>query len=170
MDVLFFVAFFTFGLIVGVFICFALTIYIGRRALVKRKTKTASIAEKAKSISSRMNRVKEITNQQLDLYSQISGPQKNSLHGKHKNNLNGQMKELDDEKAAILNSILADGFDPEISVMDGAGVITKTKLSNFMTESGIAIESKKPEPKTKPIGRFTVHKGGKDDDDGNTTH
>jgi hypothetical protein len=161
MEIAALLAFYVLGILTGAVGMVTLTIYLGKRALDKRKAEGESPTKK---------KVKEITNEQLDLYSQVSGPQKNALHGRYKNGLNGRIKELEEEKSSILKSILTDGFDPEITVMDGAGVVTTVKLSEFMAESGITIEPKKTEPvSTKQVGKFTVHKGGKDDG-GNTTH
>jgi hypothetical protein len=170
MEIAALLAFYILGILTGAVGMVTLTFYIGKRALDKRKAEGESPTKKVESVSSRMKKVKEITNEQLDLYSQVSGPQKNALHGRYKNGLNGRIKELEEEKSSILKSILTDGFDPEITVMDGAGVVTTVKLSEFMAESGITIEPKKTEPvSTKQVGKFTVHKGGKDDG-GNTTH
>lgn len=170
MEIAALLAFYVLGILTGVVGMVILTLYLGKRSLDKRKAEGESSSKKVESVSSRMKKVKELTNEQLDLYSQASGPQKNALHGRYKNGLNGRIKELEEEKSSILKSILADGFDPEITTVDQAGVVTTTKLSAFMAESGITVEPKKTEPTpTKQVGKFTVHRGGKDDG-GNTTH
>lgn len=126
-----------------------------------------SKAKKEDPIAERMNRIKDITIEQMDLQGQASGPQKNALHGKYKNGLNAQLKILEEEKTTILKSIIADGFDPEISFMDGDGEISRIKLSEFLAQTGVIMDPKVPavkeEPKVKQVGKFTVHKGGKDD-------
>lgn len=168
-------AFFVLGFISGGCGVIALTVYIGTRSLKKKAAAVGEVAAPKKpSINARMKRVKEITQEQLDLSDRASGPQKNALDGKYKNGLIGQLKQLDDEKNEILISILKDGVDPELTTMDGAGVVTKMLLSEYMAYMGIGVPQK-TDPKQGPtkverMGKFTVHKGGKDDGGGNTTH
>lgn len=138
-------------------------LYIGFRSMKK-------VIDTKKPVSDRMKRIKEITNEQLDLTRQVDGPQKNSMHGKHKNSLISKIKSLDEEKNDLLRSILLDGHDPELTTVDNAGVVTHMKLSEYMVLMGIKMEPKKPtSPTAERVGRFTVVKGGKDDG-GETTH
>jgi hypothetical protein len=51
--------------------------------------------------------------------------------------------------------------------MDNSGVITKMKLSEYMAYMGMSVKPKPPEKKN--MGKFTIHRGGKDDG-GSTTH
>jgi len=159
------------GFLTGSLVALIAVGYIGK-LMLSRKEKSSLDKKSLESVSVRMKKVKELTSEQLELYSAASGPQKNALHGRYKNGLNGRIKEIEEEKTAILKSIITDGFDPEISVMDDAGVITKIKLSEYLAQSGIVIppkEEAKETPKAKQLGKFTVVKGGRDDS-GNTTH
>ena len=167
MDIITAFAYFILGTIFGATGIITLALMVAKRSFDKLK-KEADAKPKTESVGSRMKKVKDITTEQLDLQSQAVGPQMNALHGKYKNGLNGRIKELELQKADILKSIITDGFDPQITVVDGAGVVTTIKLSEFLAQTGIVVPPKNQQP-TKQIGKFTVHKGGKDDG-GNTTH
>lgn len=166
MDIYSVVAVYVLGMISGAMLMIVATILVGKRAMDKRKE---SSAKKVESVSSRMKKVKELTAEQLELQSHAQGPQKNALHGKHKNGLIGRIKELETTKNEILKSIITDGFDPEITVLDETGVVTTIKLSEYLAQTGITIPPKNPPPSpTRQVGKFTVYKGGKDD--GGTVH
>lgn len=174
MELLIIMGFYTLGLITGAIGMITLTIYVGKRALAKEKTKiglTAVPSKPKQTVNERMKRIKDITDEQLEMMQSIDGPQKNGLDGKYKNGINSQIKLLDEEKNELLCSILEDGHDPEITTMDGSGIVSRMLLSEYMAYMGIKMAPKKTieTPKTERIGKFTVVKGGKDDG-GNTTH
>lgn len=154
------------GLIVGSTLTLMGIIYAGKKSLDK------SAAGK-KSVTDRLTKVKELTEFQLDMQATASSPQKNGLDGKYKNGLNAKIKEIEEEKAEILKSILDDGFDPDVTVQ-GADGLEKMKLSTFLVQQGYdSIPKNKVEKAiTKPKNPFTVVKGGKSDDggDGQTFH
>jgi hypothetical protein len=154
------------GLLVGFLLVIAIVYYVGKRSVLKA-------AESKKIISDRLSKVKELTSLQLELQKSISGPQKNSLDGKHKNYLMRELKDIEEEKTEILKSIISDGHDPVISTMDTAGVVTKGKLSEFLAQHGIVVEGKNTQQiEQKPVNKFTVVQGGKfesDDGDGSET-
>ena len=168
---------YVFGLLTGAVGIVGITLYIGKRALDKKKVAVAvsaapKAADKKESVSSKMKRVKVITDEQLDLSARADGPQKNGLDGKYKNSLMSHMKSLEEEKNEILKSILRDGLDPELTTMDSSGVITKMKLSEYLAYMGVSMEPKAKSPqeiKTERMGKFTVHRGGKDDGSGSST-
>lgn len=138
--------------------------------LAMKSPKKTSATSNKPTVNERMKRIKEITNEQLDLTRQVDGPQKNGLDGRHKNGMIGKIKRLDEEKNELLKSILLDGYDPELSTVDNAGVVTHMKLSEYMVLMGIKMEPKKSSsPSIEKAGRFTIVKGGKDDG-GETTH
>lgn len=161
------IAFFIFGMCCGVALCAGMVMYLGKQVL---KTKEKSSTKT--SLSDRMKRVKEISSEQLELTRSIDGPQKNSLHGKHKNSLVNRLKALEEEKNDILRSIIADGYDPELTTVNESGVVDKMKLSEYMAYMGITMEPSKtkekpkadqPKPSIERLGKFTVIKGGKSD-------
>jgi hypothetical protein len=169
------------GVLTGASISFGIILALGKKALSKKEKEFSSMKEQKSIIEKKMKRVKEITSEQLDLQSATSGPQKNALDGKYKNGLIREIKRLEEEKSELLCSIIQAGFDPEITVIDESGAVTRIKLSEYMALQGIQMppvapkETKKTETsKTltapKQIGKFTVYKGGKDDSDSGTTH
>jgi hypothetical protein len=124
--------------------------------------KAAEELDKAKSgyasVKERLNKVRELTKVQMTLSSQVEIPQKNSLDGKFKNGLSKEVKKIEEEKAVILRSILADGYDPEVSILGDSGT-ESMKLSQFLG----SINSKESVT-TVPIkkeSKFSVLRGGK---------
>lgn len=165
--------FFVLGFLFGVASIVTITLHLANKYRQLKKSLVEPKATNTKSsVNERMKRVKDITKEQLDLSSSVDGPQKNALDGKYKNGSIGELKKLDEEKNEILRSLLLDGHDLELTTIDGAGVITKMKLSEYMIYMGIDMTPTAPSKptKTERMGKFTVHRGGRDDDDGNTTH
>lgn len=177
MDITMLLVSFILGLILGFVSTVGLVLYLGKKSLSKKlESKLDSLKDatkKIESVSDRMKKVKDIVNQQLDMQAQATMPQKNGLDGKYKNGLIREIKRLEEEKHEILKSILKDGFDPEITTIDEAGVVTSIKLSQFMADQGVVVqkEDKQTIKETpKQIGKFTVYKGGRDDGGGETSH
>lgn len=164
------VGFFVFGMFAGSALTVFITIHLGRRMLNKQRAagpKAVADAAPRNSVEERMKRIKDITNEQMELMQAQDHPQKNSLDGRYKNGLGAEIKALEEEKTELLISIIEDGHDPEVTTVDATGEIAKMKLSKFIADSGIKIPGKQaPKPST---GKFTVVRGGKDDG-GNTTH
>ena len=104
-----------------------------------------------------MTRVKAITKEQIELARQADGPQKNSLHGRYKNGIMGEIKRLEEERNDIMRSLLKDGHDPELTTIDEAGAVTRMKLSEYMTQVGIPFdkpETKKNSKSVENIGKY----------------
>lgn len=156
------------GVISGVIVAMGFVLYVGQRSMKKSIEKKKTELDGLKSINERLSKVKELTEQQLNLQSGAEGPQKNALHGRYKNGLGQEIEFLEEQKVEILKSIVKDGFDPEISTMGHDGVITKGKLSAFLTERGISLDDA-PTEKENPRSKFTVYRGGKGDG-GETVH
>jgi len=116
--------------------------------------------KKRESIIARLKQAQAITEQQLDIRSATDQPSKNALHSRYKNGLIGDIKKLEEEKIAILRSILDDGFDPLINVRDENGEVRELPLSHFVNQAP-APEQDPNAPKR--VGKFIVVKGGKDD-------
>jgi hypothetical protein len=164
------------GLISGMLIMLSFAVYYGgkiakrKRSIVDRFSKELnnsinkmagnSSSKTNKSVSERLEKVRKITNNQLDMQSQVERPQKNALDGKYKNNMNKEVKRLEEEKKDILMSILKDGFDPMISVMMEDGV-ESMPLSDFMVVLGFS-PPKETTPPNK-VSRFSIIPGGKVD-------
>ncbi len=163
---------FVLGFLLGIGCVLGAVFHLGSKSLEKKKAELKEKVKKAESLESRMKRVKEITNEQVELAQRADGPQKNSLDGKYKNGIIREMKRLDEEKNDILKSILTDGHDPELTTIDEAGVVSRMKLSEYMAYMGIKMDPpKSQQPKVEQVGKFTVIRGGRDDGGGNnTTH
>jgi hypothetical protein len=168
---------FVLGIILGFLVSIGVILYLGKKSLSKKlENKLESVKKATKqieSVSERMKKVKEITNEQLGMQARATMPQKNGLDGKYKNGLISEIKRLEQEKHEILKSILKDGFDLEITTIDETGVVTSMKLSQFMADQGIVFSKEETikektikeetikEVKTKQVGKFTIIKGGK---------
>lgn len=123
---------------------------------------------KRDSIRERLLKASEIMKRQVELRGHAEMPSANSAHSKYKNGLISEMTELENEKIAILQSILDDGFDPTITLVGPGGTKEEMPLSTFLN-NGVKKEAevKQPEenqtPSVRKVGKFVVHKGGKDD-------
>lgn len=141
----------------------------------KRKDVAAQKEAYAK-VKPRLDRAAQITQEQAELMAQIDMPSKNSLHSKFKNGLVAEAKKLEEEKTELLRSIIADGFDPEITVQVGTG-LQRMHLSEYLQGQGYDVgkpatnneapptSEEKPaeEPSVRKVGNFFVIKGGKND-------
>lgn len=160
-------AYFTIGFLSGAAITVYGALYMSKRYLNKSSKDKAPSAD---TVSDRLKKVKELTNQQLNLQSQAEIPQKNGLDGRYKNGLIKEVKRLEEEKTEILKSIITDGFDPSITTLDESGEVKQMKLSEFMANMGITMPKSETEKKLDQaldnVRKFTVHRGGKDDEDG----
>jgi hypothetical protein len=123
--------------------------------------KADELQAKRDSIVERLKQASEIGQKQLDLRDAASQPSKNQLHSKYKNGLVYEIQELEQQKAAILQSIINDGFDPSITIMDEDGERKEMKLSEFLGQKAPA--ETPPPPGPKRVGKLVVLKGGKDD-------
>ena len=131
------------------------------------KKKLSEFGDKTESVKTRLLKAHDLTQQQLELRAQAEMPSKNALHSRHKNGLVYEIQKLEEEKIAILKSIVDDGFDPTITVLDEAGNRQELPLSSFVNHSQLK-QAEEDSPTTegdnmKRVGKFVVVKGGKDD-------
>ena len=90
-------------------------------------------AEKLGSVKYRFKLVEEITNEQTGLIKSIDRPSASAAHSRHKNGVISRLKELEDKKADIFRSILDDGLDPMITIVDPqTGAPQKLKMSEAL--------------------------------------
>ena len=129
------------------------------------------LQSKESSIKDRLLQAQEIARQQVEIKSMAEAPSKNALHSRHKNGLIGDIAELERQKLALLRSILDDGLDPTITVITAAGNREELLLSAYVAEAELSLNEYSPASKTpeapdtpRQVGKFTVHKGGKNDD------
>lgn len=172
---------FAWGMVAGISI---LTVYMRYQVKKLRKDNKSKeeivdefkkLAEKLQSketsIKERLLQAQEIAKQQVEIKSMAEAPSKNALHSRHKNGLIGDIAELERQKLALLRSILDDGLDPTITVITSAGNREELLLSTYVAEAELSLNEYSPVSKTpetpdtpRQVGKFTVHKGGKNDD------
>lgn len=138
---------------------------LSRQAEQTQKTKEMLVA----SIKDRLTKAHEMTQKQFDLLAELDMPSKNSLHSKWKNQISREVRLLEDEKVSLLKSILADGFDPEIAILNESYQKERIKLSDYLKKIDKAVGSETPPPPPPPensgttlkkVGRFFVYSGG----------
>lgn len=160
------------GFLIGALSMFLVFLWLGRSVLKKQINKAISSVKKSTTSTAStegsdiLDQVKELTLEQLDLRGQLDQPQKNALHGKHKNSISTRIKELEEQKIALLKQALASGYDPEIGTIDENGEISRMKLSVYMAEYESLYRdsdssSKSIEKPVKKENPFKVIEGGK---------
>jgi hypothetical protein len=140
------------------------------------KRRAADLEAKSSSIRDRLAQASALAQTQADLRSQAEMPSKNSTHSKHKNGLISEIQSLEQQKLDILRTILAEGFNPLITVVHDGGTKQEVSLSEYVAAAqsnvdalagGKRNETPAPTPSDpnlpKQVGKFFVHKGGKPD-------
>jgi hypothetical protein len=173
---------FALGFMWGLIVAVGVGIAYGNYQLRKLNKVKSSLLEDLKkksasleSIRDRLIKASELTQIQSDLRSRAEQPSRNSLDSKYKNGLIGELNRLEQEKISILKSILADGHDPQITVISAGGEKQEMLLSAYVAEvQGIVGEPEKQPlpsedlaPGVRRVGKFIVVQGGKSD---STTH
>ena len=147
--------------------------------LSKIKTKATELNKKESSIKDRLVKASAIAQTQMAIRAQLEMPSKNSLDSKYKNGLVSELQDLEQHKLDLLRTVLAEGFDPLITVINESGNKTEVPLSAYVNEAagvlnthqGSAAPATTPQNDTdqpKKTSKFVLHKGGKDDN--GTTH
>jgi len=171
-----------FGMGVGVFMAYG-TYQMDKfrkkknELLEEVKRRAADMDAKSASIKDRLAQASKLAMTQAELRSQAEMPSKNSTHSKHKNGLISEIQSLEQQKIDILKTILAEGFNPIITVVQDGGAKQEVPLSEYVGAAQATVDAAlgtKPNvPPTPPtdsgpelprqIGKFMVHKGGKPD-------
>ena len=163
------------GVIVGILGVIVLGSFLVRKDANKLKQARSASAKDAMAgalrVKDLLKRAAEIAEQQLDLQDQAQQPSANSLHSRFKNGLISEIKRLEEEKIAVLTSIIEEGFDPVVKVSDCGTGVQELPLSEYLLSAGIDVKKKAVAPATadtnKPVeeprkaGKFYVIKGGK---------
>jgi hypothetical protein len=89
-------------------------------------------AELLGSVKERFKHFQVIAAEQHDLISQVDRPSASAAHSKHKNKIVGELRALEEQKREILKTILNDGVDVHISMMDSDGTLTKILISELL--------------------------------------
>lgn len=142
------------------------------------KKRAADLDAKSSSIKERLAQASKLAQAQADLRSQAEMPSKNSTHSRHKNGLISEIQLLEQQKIDILKTILAEGFNPVITVVHDGGTKQEVPLSEYVSAAQSNVDAlaggKRNEapPATttdggqdmpKQVGKFFVYKGGKPD-------
>lgn len=137
----------------------------------KVKEMTKDLESKQESIKERLLKAADITKIQMELRSQQEMPSKNALHSRHKNGLVYEINDLEEQKLSILRSVLGDGFDPMITIINDGGGREEVPLSSYVDRAEKALFEQRGTtpplpPEKKNVGKFVIYKGGKDDGKG----
>jgi hypothetical protein len=140
------------GVLTGIAIIVLLLGIISSRVDKSDKTSTDEVIKNIElmgSIKYRFAKAQEITEQQLNLISQADRPSASAAHSKHKNDLIRRLKDMESEKVAIFRTILADGVDPNLTIMvDGEPTHIKMSEAVLMHDNGEAYPPSKTETKS----------------------
>jgi hypothetical protein len=142
------------------------------------RQKAAEMDGKRDSIKDRLVKASELAQDQASIRAQIEMPSKNALHSRHKNGLVAELQDLEQQKLDLLKTVLAEGFDPTITVINESGARQEIPLSTYVNQATVALNDSlgtsdatpPPAPEDnqpKKVGKFIIYKGGKDD---GTTH
>lgn len=112
-------------------------------------------------VRGRLDRATDISMQQAEIMAQLQMPSKNSLHSKYKNQLVAEIKSLEEEKCAILKSIITDGYNPNVNVTLESGEHKTMPLKEYMEYLGIPTGPTEQELREQRKAKFTVIQGGK---------
>jgi hypothetical protein len=89
------------------------------------------------SIKSRLTKAQEITEQQLNILYSMEAPQTNSLDGRNKNRMNQELKRLEEEKQLVLKSIVDDGYNPRVAIVNADGELEKIYLKDYLAQKSM---------------------------------
>lgn len=84
------------------------------------------------SVEERFSRFQTLADQQFQIVEAVLAPSASAAHSKHKSSLIKQIKALEEDKRAILQTILDDGLDVEITLIDEKGEKQKKKISDIL--------------------------------------
>jgi hypothetical protein len=130
-------------------------------AKVVEDTFTQLKGEKIKEASDKFDRINEITKTQLDLFASTQLPSSSPSHSKYKNGIVGELKKLEEEKLEIMKSLLDEGIDPEVGVLDEDGNLKSSKMSEIVKKYTDNKETEIPQNKTKTESKSPVNKDAK---------
>lgn len=175
---------FTLGMCFGAALFMAYGAYQIHKIRKAKEVLLTAITQKAKELDDKKDSIKErliaaseLAQAQMAIRAQMEMPSKNALHSRYKNSMVGELQDMETKKLDILRTILAEGFDPMITIINDAGAQDQVPLSSYVDQAATLLNdsmgNKPPAPpsnlppETKKVGKFIIHKGGKDD---GTTH
>jgi hypothetical protein len=102
--------------------------------LVKKELETAyNTGVKTGIIQPTLDRLQEISKEQIDCINSIDRPSASAAHSRYKNTVVSQIKQLEEEKEKLLRGILARGFDPLLSIIMTDGQTKSMKVSEIVS-------------------------------------
>ena len=103
---------------------------------------------KIKAIKSLFAEATKIAEEQANLISQVDQPSRSASHSRYKNGIVGRIKELENRKLDIFESILENGVDPLIMVGDGTDEPTEMRMSELVRERRRELDDENYVPST----------------------
>lgn len=116
-------------------------------------------AELIGSIKQRFKEFDRLTKDQQNLFKSADAPSRSASHSKFKNSVFSEIKQIEEKKRDILKSILEDGFDAPVQMVDGDGTMTRMRISEVLAKDS----KTDPIPSQKPERKLRLVKGEKDD-------
>jgi len=113
-------------------------------ALEKRIKNQQTSQPSIKVNQARFDQAREISKQQEQLADKAAGPSTGASHSLWKNQVRGELIEMEREKMDIFRAIVADGFDPKLKVMVENGDVVERAMSECIRQFD---EEFPPEPK-----------------------
>ena len=172
---------FFFGVLCGITLYFAYGCHqynkikkVKEGLITQMQERSKEMSEKGNSIKERLIKASELAQAQVALKGQLDAPSKNALHSRYKNGLIGEIQHMEEEKLSLLRTVLAEGYDPLITVVNETGIAEQVTLSSYVSQASMALSEftgTPPPPPTdaasvnqpRKAGKFVVYKGGKDD-------
>jgi len=102
-------------------------------------------AEKMGSIKYRFTETDRLVKKQLEMVKQVYQPSKGASHAKWKNDLIKHINDLEKEKILIFKSIVKDGVDPTLQLMDPDGNKEEMKMSDAIKRAETNSDFIKPD-------------------------
>lgn len=132
-------------------------------AIVNALAESLQQAELIGSIKQRFKQFQQLTEAQQELFRQADIPSAGSSHSKFKNSVISEIRSLEEKKRDILKTILADGIDAPVRMIDGDGTMTSMRISEVLAKDFDKDTKTDPIPDRKPVRNLRLIKGEKDD-------
>src|ERR1035437_7104015 len=114
--------------------------------LTQIKAKVAEMDKQKESIKDRLIKASELAQTQIVIRGQLEMPSNGALHSKYKNELMHEMQDIEQQKIDILKTILAEGFDPMITIVNDTGTKSEIALSGYVNEAIILLSKSLGDP------------------------
>jgi hypothetical protein len=172
MDTLALATMFLLGLLVGSGMFIGYGLYQVRKVKGSKEKLLREIIKKTKEMETKKNSIQErliqasdIAKAQNELRAQAEMPSKNGLHSQYQMGLVAEIQDMEQRKLDILRTILAEGFDPSVTIINDAGGKEQQPLSAYVDNAQGMLNKHvpPPPPDAKKTGKFIIYKGGKDD-------